>query len=223
MNLKENAALWKARIAEASQGNCRICGVTKTHSAEEINPLLDCGIDLIGENRVQELLSKQDALDRRFHVQLIGRLQTNKVKSLVGRVEAVQSLDRPELARELSRRSLEKGLVTDTLIQVSIAGEAQKGGVPPEGLEELLRVCAQAEGIKVSGLMAVMPLTQDAEALRPLFKKMRALFEALRERDLGKNISMRELSMGMTNDALIAAEEGATMVRLGRALFGERK
>lgn len=214
---------WQERIAEASAkwGGAEICAVTKTRSAEEINPAWDAGIRTIGENRVQELMGKIDQLNPDFKIHLIGALQSNKVKYIAQRIDMVQSVDRLSLAEELSRRALEHKRVIPCLLQVNIAKEPQKGGVSEEELPALVRSCAQLPGIRVSGLMAIMPIADEPESLRPLFRRMRVWFDRLRDENI-ENTSMHVLSMGMSNDCIIAAEEGATLVRLGRALFGAR-
>ena len=219
----KNAALWKERIGEASArwGGAEICAVTKTQDAQTVNCVWDAGIRTIGENRVQELMDKREDLHPGFNVQLIGSLQTNKVKYIAGWVDMVQSLDRDALAQELSRRAQEHNRVLPVLVQVNIAREPQKGGVDEDELEAFLRRCARLPGIEVRGLMAIMPLVSDPEELRPYFRRMRGWFDRLREEGI-ENTSMDVLSMGMSGDCIVAAQEGATMVRLGRALFGAR-
>ncbi len=221
--LEENIALWRERIGNASArwGGAEICAVTKTVDVDTINRAVAAGLTTLGENRVQEYLSKADRLDPAAHVHLIGRLQTNKVRQIVGRVAMVQSLDRDELAAEMSRRATAAGIVLPALIEVNIGREPQKGGVDEDELSAFVRRAAALPGIRIDGLMAVMPFVDDPEEVRPLFRRMREWFERLRDEDL-PNAPMRVLSMGMSGDCIVAAEEGATMVRLGRALFGER-
>ncbi len=220
----ENVRIWRERIDEASArwGGCEICGVTKTHGADTINLSYEAGIRTIGENRVQELLSKIDDLNPDFEIHLIGALQTNKVRQVIGRVSMIQSVDRESLAREIDRRAREAGITADVLIEVGIAGEAQKSGVAEDGLMPLLKMCASLENVRVRGLMSVMPIADDPEDVRIYFKRMRAWFDRLRDHPVSDNIQMDVLSMGMSNDCIVAAQEGATMVRLGRALYGAR-
>ena len=222
-DLLSNIARWQQRIGEASArwGGATICGVSKTIDPETINMAWDGGIRILGENRVQELVDKQDRLNPGFEIHLIGRLQTNKVKAAVERVAMIQSLDREALALEISRRAEALGRVMPVLVQVNIAREPQKAGVDEDALMPFLRQCAALPGLSVQGLMAIMPIADDPEDVRPLFRRMRAWFDRLREMDL-PGIGMQTLSMGMSDDCVVAAEEGATMVRLGRALFGER-
>ena len=219
----ENVRVWRERIAEASAkwGGAEICAVTKTHSAETVNLAWEAGLRTIGENRVQELLDKREALHPGFSVQLIGSLQTNKVKYIAGWVDMVQSLDRDALAEELSRRAERSGRRLPVLVQVNIAREPQKGGIYEEELEAFVKRSAALPGIQIRGLMAIMPLTDDPESLRPCFRRMRDWFERLRDQNI-EGTALDTLSMGMSGDCIVAAQEGATMVRLGRALFGAR-
>ena len=221
--LANNIRIWQERIAEASArwGGAEICAVTKTRSPEEINAAREAGIRIIGENRVQELMGKLDRLNPDFRIHLIGSLQSNKVKYIAERIDMVQSVDRLSLAEELSRRAQEHGRVIPCLLQLNIAKEPQKGGVSEEELPALVRSCAALPGIRVQGLMAIMPIAGNPEELRPLFRRTRAWFDRLRDESIDK-VSMDVLSMGMSDDCIIAAEEGATLVRLGRALFGAR-
>lgn len=222
-DLLSNIARWQARIGEASAkwGGAEICGVSKTIDPDTINMAWEGGIRILGENRVQELAAKQDRLNPGFEVHLIGRLQTNKVKQAVERVAMIQSLDRDALAAEISRRAEAAGRTMPVLVQVNIAREPQKAGVDEAELIPFLRRCAELPGLSVRGLMAIMPIAGDPEDVRPLFRRMREWFDRLREMDM-PGIEMQTLSMGMSDDCVVAAEEGATMVRLGRALFGAR-
>ncbi len=219
-----NARLWRERIADASArwGGAQICAVTKTQSAETVNLAWEAGLTTIGENRVQELMEKRDALNPGFCVHLIGTLQTNKVKYIAPWIDMVQSLDRDALAQELSRRACAANRRLDALVQVNIAREPQKGGVDEDELEALVRGWAKLPGLRLRGLMAIMPLTDDPESLRPYFRRMREWFERLRDEGI-EGTAFDTLSMGMSGDCIVAAQEGATMVRLGRALFGERQ
>lgn len=221
--LLKNIAEWRDRIGEASEkwGGAQICAVSKTVDADIVNLAWEGGIRILGENRVQELVSKQDRLNPGFEIHLIGRLQTNKVKPAVQRAAMIQSLDREALALEISRRAAAEGRDMPVLVQVNIAREPQKAGVDEEQLVPLLKRCAELPNLKVRGLMAIMPVADDPEDVRPCFRRMRERFDRLRDMDL-PGIEMQTLSMGMSDDAVVAAQEGATMVRLGRALFGER-
>ena len=214
----------RQELEEASAGRYpipKLIAVTKTHSAEEILPLAEMGITDIGENRVQELLTKLPELQDRFQIHLIGRLQRNKVKQIVGDVCMIQSVDSEPLAREIHNRALAAGRRLPVLVEISPAGEEQKGGVPFEETEAFLKQIAPLEGIEIRGLMAVMPLTEDQDYLDGLFARTRGLFDRIRDKNLS-GIVMEELSMGMSGDYRLAAAHGATMVRVGSAIFGPR-
>ena len=209
-------------MASAAWGRSpRMIAVSKTVAAENINPLSELDVCDLGENRVQEMMEKMPLLYPKFRMHLIGRLQTNKVKYIINQVCLIHSLDRMELAKEISRQALKAGRVMEVLIQVNVAGETQKGGIPPEEVEGFLRACVVLPGLCVRGLMTVMPLVQDTESLRPLFRQMRQLFDTTANLAI-PGVRMEELSMGMSQDYIIAAQEGATMVRIGSALFGAR-
>jgi len=214
----------RQELAEASEGRYpapRLIAVTKTHSAEEILPLAEAGVTEIGENRVQELLGKLPGMQNRFQVHLIGRLQRNKVKQIIGDVCMIQSVDTELLALEIHSRATAAGRRMPVLVEVSPAGEEQKGGIPFGETEAFLKRIAPLEGIEIRGLMAVMPLTEDERYLDGLFARMRGLFEDLGSKDL-YGARMEELSMGMSGDYRLAAKHGATMVRVGSAIFGPR-
>ena len=222
--LARRVAKIRQELEEAADGKYptpKLIAVTKTHSAEEILPLAEAGVTEIGENRVQELLGKLPGLQGRFQVHLIGRLQRNKVKQIAGEVCMIQSVDSEPLAMEIHNRALAAGRRMPVLVEVSPAGEEQKGGVPFEETEAFLKRIAPLEGIAIRGLMAVMPLTEDEKYLDGLFAKTRGLFDRLKEKDLG-GAAMEELSMGMSGDYRLAAAHGATMVRIGSAVFGPR-
>ena len=214
----------RRELEEASEGRYpppRLIAVTKTHPAEAILPLREAGITDIGENRVQELREKLPGLKGNFQIHLIGRLQRNKVRQIIGDVCMIQSLDSLPLAEEIHARAAGAGIRMPVLVEISPAGEAQKGGIPPEEAERFLRQIAPLDGIRVKGLMAVMPLTEDQALLDTLFANMRQLFDRLRETDIS-GVEMTELSMGMSGDYRLAARHGATMVRVGSAIFGPR-
>ena len=198
-----------------------IIAVSKTVSAPRINEVKAAGIARLGENRVQETLEKLPYLDAAFQIDLIGRLQINKVKYIIDKVAMIQSLDREPLAQEIDRRAQQHGLRMPVLIQVNIGNEPQKGGVAVEDLLSFTQYAAKLPGLDVRGLMAVMPDLRDEDALRPYFKRMRELFERLQTEAVA-GARIEELSMGMSGDYEIAAQEGATHVRIGSAIFGAR-
>lgn len=199
----------------------KIIAVSKTVPPEQINPLAELDVCDLGENRVQELMEKIPHLHPKFRLHLIGRLQTNKVKYIINQVCLIHSLDRMELANEINLRAQKANRVMDVLVQVNVAGETQKAGIAKEEAERFIRECAHLPGLCVRGLMTVMPIAEDANELRPLFRQMRQLYDALANLAI-PGVYMEELSMGMSQDYMIAAQEGATMVRIGSALFGAR-
>ncbi len=222
--LGERVRQVQAELAQASEGRYpppRLIAVTKTHPPEMILPLLNCGVSAVGENRVQEILEKRAALERKFRIHLIGRLQSNKVKYIIEDVCLIHSLDRLSLAAEIDRQAQRHGRVMDVLVQVSPAGEPQKGGMAPEAVRSFLEEARRMPGLRVRGLMAVMPQSDDQAYLSGLFAGMRQLFDRLREEAM-EGVEMEELSMGMSGDYRLAARHGATMVRVGSALFGQR-
>ena len=198
-----------------------IIAVSKTVPAQRVNEVKYAGITRLGENRVQEALEKLPYLDSSFQIDLIGQLQLNKVKYIIDKVAMIQSLDREPLAQEIDRRAQQHGLCMPVLIQVNIGNEPQKGGIAVGDLLPFARLAASLPGLSVRGLMAVMPNLPDEAALRPYFVQMRQLFETLRDAAIG-GTQVEELSMGMSGDYLLAAQEGATHVRIGSAIFGRR-
>lgn len=198
----------------------RLIAVTKTVSAQVVSALLALGIQDIGENRAQVALPKLLQMDETadFRLHWIGRLQTNKVKDIIDKVYMLHSLDRLTLAQEVDRRAGDRGIVLPALVQVNIAREPQKTGLSEDELLPFLKQMRDFHGIRIMGLMAMMPLTRDTAALEHWFRSMRALFDRVRKEAL-QGVDMQELSMGMSNDFAIAARCGATMVRVGTALF----
>lgn len=219
--VEENIAEACVRSARARE-DVELLTVTKTVDADRINQAIALGVKQIGENRVQEFLSKKDALhlaDVQAH--LIGHLQTNKVRQIVGQVDMIQSVDSERLAQAISRVSVERGIVTPILVEVNIGGEEAKSGVAPDRLEELLEKIHDFEGIKVRGLMTVPPILTKESEKRAIFSKMYQLFVDNQAKKLD-NIDMLELSMGMSGDYVEAILEGSTIVRVGSAIFGAR-
>ncbi len=215
----------KNRAAIASGRNpedVMLCAVTKTHSAEEINEAIRAGVTDIGENRVQEILDKYEhVLPVRWH--LIGHLQTNKVKYIIDKVSMIHSVDSFKLAEEIDRRAAQHAVTMDILVQVNAAEDDAKFGISTSETEMLVRqILENCENIRVRGLMTIAPYVEDPEDVRPFFKIMRNLYD-----DLDKGISherkdFKYLSMGMSNDRVVAVQEGSTMIRVGTAIFGAR-
>lgn len=221
--LEQRVAEIRARIAE-HQGRAghrhpvTIIAVTKTHPADAVRAAAAAGLSAVGENRVQEALAKQEAcagVPVEWH--LIGSLQRNKARHAVNRFGLIHSVDSLELAQELDRRARPDSRQA-VLLQVNCSGEAQKGGVEPDALPALLDAVARLPRVEVRGLMTMAALTGDAEVQRAAFRRLRTV----RDEAGRRGVALPELSMGMSGDYLVAVEEGATMVRLGTLLFGER-
>lgn len=226
-DLEENLKVIRSRIEEAALESGRkpeditLLAATKTVPVPVINRAVELGVTHIGENRVQELCDKLPLLvpcDRQF----IGHLQTNKVKFLVGQVSLIQSVDSEKLAKEISRLSVQRGVITQVLIEVNIGEEENKSGVSPESLEDLLGIISTMPGISVRGLMTIPPVCDNPERTVSYFSKMRQYYVDIQSKRLD-NVSMDYLSMGMSSDYAQAIRCGANMVRVGSALFGQRQ
>lgn len=227
-DIEYNYKTIEERIAEAaiksgrSREDITFLSATKTVSPELINYAISLGLKYIGENRVQELLSKYDSYnlnDATLH--FIGHLQTNKVKQIVDKVSMIQSVDSVKLAKEISKQSVVKGINTDILVEINIGNEENKSGVLPEQAEDLLWEISKMDNIFVKGLMTIPPICENEQKIRKYFHKMHNIFIDISGKKID-NISMEVLSMGMSSDYYEAISEGATMVRIGSSLFGER-
>ncbi len=227
MSIAENLKTVRDRIAAAARRAGRdpagvaLVVVTKTIDAERIREAVAAGAAVLGENRVQEAREKIERLGSIASWHLIGRLQSNKAKYAVRFFDLIHSVDSIGLARELDRQAAKHGKVQEALIEVSIAGEVQKAGVSAEGAADLIRAAAALPNIRVRGLMTMPPWSEDPEASRPYYRRLRELAGAV-ERERIPGAAMEVLSMGMTGDFEVAVEEGATMVRVGTAVFGGR-
>ena len=200
-------------------GRCpKLIAVTKYSTPQEILPLAELNVTDIGENRVQSLREKLPFLEGKFSIHLIGQLQSNKVKYIIKDVCLIHSLDHASLAQEIDRQAQKAGIRMPVLLQVNIAREPQKGGVMEEELFPFLRSCAKLPGLSVRGLMTMMPLGAAEDVISGYFTRMRTLLDQCRQEAV-QGTDMTELSMGMSQDYAIAARCGATMVRIGSALF----
>lgn len=218
-NIRKNAEelLEKITAGNAFGERVTLVAATKTRTPEEIGIAVRAGIGDVGENRVQEFCAKYDLVQgARWH--FIGRLQTNKVKYLIGKTFLIHSVDRDELAATIAAQSVRANLTTDVLVQINIGAEESKGGYPPEAGLAAFRRLARTDGLRVKGFMAMLPLSDDAALLGKLCDRMRALFEEARAEDPRADV----LSMGMSGDWELCLEHGANMIRLGTAIFGER-
>ena len=198
-----------------------LLAATKTIPVEVINHAIKNGIKLIGENKVQELLSKIDDYDTSADCHFIGHLQTNKVRQVVGKVSMIESVDSSRLANEISRRSEEMGIVTDILVEINIGGEESKSGINPGETESFLKEISGLKGIKVQGLMTIPPICEKNGEILRYFKQMNNLFVDISNKNID-NINMKYLSMGMSDDFEEAIICGANIVRIGTRLFGRR-
>jgi len=200
----------------------RLLAVSKTHPAEAVQEAFAAGQLLFGENYVQEFLAKAEAVKAPVQWHFIGHLQSNKVKYLPEKVSLIHSVDRLSLAEEISLQWGKRGMTADILVEVNLGVEASKSGVNETELEPLLRQLATLPHLAVRGLMTIPPWLDDPEAVRPYFRR---LYELARQVDTLAlpGVTMHELSMGMSHDFAVAIEEGATLVRIGTAIFGQRE
>ncbi len=218
--IDENLHIIRERCAEAKEKYrsaddvIRIMAVTKTVAPEAINHAIELGMDLLGENRVQEYLSKADFYDKSAEVQFIGHLQTNKVKYIINSVSMIQSVDSLKLGQEISRLAVKNGRTMDILCEVNIGGEDSKSGVAPTELSELIRQLSELEGLHLRGLMTIPP-PSDSDIF---LGRMKELYDKVSS----QYPDMDTLSMGMTHDYAEAIKFGSTLVRIGTGLFGAR-
>ena len=228
LEIARNVANIKAEIARAAKeagrdpGEIRLVAATKTNPAEAIRAAIAAGVDICGENRVQEMLEKnaQGAYEG-VPLHFIGHLQKNKVKQVVGLCELIHSVDSIPLLQEISRIAEKKGLVQDVLLEINVGAEETKSGFDAESLEDVLREASEIPFICVRGLMAIPPICESPEENRPFFLKMNKLFVDNRGKKYD-NVRMDFLSMGMSGDYTEAVRCGATLVRVGSGIFGPR-
>ncbi len=211
-----------AKAAGRDPSEIRLMAVTKTVSPDKINEAIDAGCDLLGENRVQELLEKYESYDKRAEIHFIGRLQTNKVKYIVDKVTMIESVDSIKLAEEIEKRCAKIGKVMDILLEVNIAEEESKGGFSPDEVAAVSEKISDFPHLRLRGLMTIGRFGAEIEETRQYFEKMRHLSVDIKSKNID-NIYINILSMGMSADYEIAVSEGATIVRVGRGLFGARK
>ncbi len=226
--LKKNLDSIKFRIDKAAQkvgksiDDIILVGVSKTQPIEKIERVYEYGLRCFGENKVQEAIEKMDKLaplDIKWH--FIGHLQTNKINKVLGKFELIHSVDSLHLAEELNKKSLKRELVTNILIEVNTSGEESKFGFEPETLIDVFADFEKFKNLKILGLMTVALYSDNESEVRKCFITLRELFENLKKYN-SDNIEMKYLSMGMSHDFEIAIEEGANIVRIGTAIFGER-
>jgi len=200
----------------------RLLLATKTRTPDEINYAISLGVDLIGENRVQELLDKYELLDREHaEIHFIGALQTNKVKYIIDKVDMIHSLDRISLAKEIDKQAAKRGIIMNVLCEINIGEEESKSGVLLSDAEEFIKEISKFEHIRVRGLMAIPPVMQEISTQKEYFQKIMDLYIDISAKKID-NISMSVLSIGMSSDYDLAIENGSTLVRIGTAAFGKR-
>ncbi len=223
-DIYENLKRIRFNIGEAmakyrsSGDDLRIMAVTKTVPYQRVNMVIDDGITLLGENRVQEYLEKKDLYRQNAEVHFIGHLQSNKVKYIIDNVSLIHSVDSFRLASEIDRLAEKNGLCKNILIEVNIGGEASKSGVPENEVRDLISEISQLKNIRIKGLMTIPPVGQSESS----FERMQALFSDIRSEKFS-NASMEILSMGMSSDYVLAVKYGSNIVRIGSAIFGSRK
>ena len=219
IDIRANLERVRERVARAAERAGRraedvlLVGVSKTVDVARIRQAIEAGVPALGENRVQEARDKVVEIGRPVPWHLIGHLQTNKVRDALELFDVVHSLDRLDLAKELDKRARARGRTVAALVEVNLAGEASKGGVSPDGLGALLDAVAAMSAVSVRGLMAIPPEAKEPDDSRVWFRALRKL---------GERYGFSELSMGMSGDFEVAIEEGATVVRVGTAIFGPR-
>ena len=228
MDVEDNIRHIREVIAEAARRSgrpasaIRLMAVTKTVDDDRILAAIRAGVEIIGENYVQEAKRKIEKLGTASEWHLIGRLQTNKAKYAVHLFDMIHSVDRMELAVELDRRARAAGRVIPICIEVNVSGEETKSGVPLVEALDLVRAMVSLQNLSIQGLMTMPPWFDDPEEARPCFRALRELRDKIAGEAIPR-VEMRELSMGMTEDYAVAIEEGATIVRIGRGIFGERE
>ncbi|MCR4439744.1 MAG: YggS family pyridoxal phosphate-dependent enzyme [bacterium] len=228
MAIEDNVRQVRERIAAACARAGRdpreveIVAVSKTVHVDRIREAIAAGIRIIGENRVQEAWPKVQAIGRGVAWHMVGHLQTNKVKRALECFDLIQSVDSLHLAEEISRRAIACGRRVEVFVEVNTSGEPSKFGVPPEQAPDLVARIAQLPGVRVLGLMTIGAFLPDPELVRPCFVTLRQVREEIDRLGID-NVQIPHLSMGMTDDFGVAVEEGATLVRIGRAIFGQRQ
>ncbi|SFQ24437.1 hypothetical protein SAMN04487928_12625 [Butyrivibrio proteoclasticus] len=225
--IKDNLEFVERKICEACEKAGRdrsevtLIAVSKTKPVSDIRQAMDCGIRVFGENKVQEIRDKHEAITENVDWHMIGHLQANKVKYLPGIVCMIHSVDNEKLALEIEKQFAKANIVADVLIEVNMAGEDTKFGLAPDDTIEFVKAISSLEHIRIRGLMTIAPYTDDPESNRVYFKGLRELKDKINAEGI-QGVKMDTLSMGMTGDYQVAIEEGATFVRVGTGIFGER-
>lgn len=224
----------KENLAEVEKNICAACEragrdrnevtlitVSKTNPVTKLKEAMDCGVHIFGENKVQEMLEKQEELPENIEWHMIGHLQRNKVKYLMGKVALIHSVDSLRLAQEINKEAGKQGTIENILVEINVAEEASKFGITTEEAIDLVSDIAKLPNIRIKGLMTIAPFVADPEENRTVFRALKKLSVDIRSKNID-NVTMDVLSMGMTNDYEVAIEEGATIVRVGTGIFGKR-
>ncbi len=225
--IRENYQAVEQKVCEACKRSKRareevtLIAVSKTKPVSMIQEAIKAGATVFGENKVQELCEKYEELPKHLHWHMIGHLQRNKVKYIVDKAELIHSVDSLRLAQEINKEAIKKELTVNILVEVNVAEEESKFGVGVEETEDLIREIAKLSNIKVQGLMTIAPYVENPEENRGVFRTLKKLAVDIKKKNID-NVRMDVLSMGMTGDYQVAIEEGATMVRVGTGIFGER-
>lgn len=221
MNIRNNL---EKVSRELNSSGCKLIAVSKTHPPEVVKEAYDAGQKDFGENKVQELLSKKEYLPEDIKWHLIGHLQSNKVKYIAPFIHLIHSIDSLKLLKEVNKEALKNNRIIDCLIQIHVAEEESKFGMNFQECEQILSSpdVERLQNVRIKGLMGMATFTDDCDQVRSEFRSLRQLFEGLKQKTYPSNIALEELSMGMSGDYQIAAEEGSTLVRVGSLIFGER-
>lgn len=227
MTLKENLENVEEKMKKActeagrDREEVTLIAVSKTKPVSVLKEAYDLGVRVFGENKAQELAEKYDALPKDIHWHMIGHLQRNKIKYIIDKVDLIHSVDSIRLAEAIEKEAAKRNITTNILIEVNVAGEESKFGLAPEEVGSFVESVAQFPHIQVKGLMTIAPFVEDPEENRSIFACLKKLSVDIAKKNVD-NVNVSILSMGMTNDYQTAIEEGATMVRVGTGIFGER-
>ncbi|MBQ4531246.1 MAG: YggS family pyridoxal phosphate-dependent enzyme [Lachnospiraceae bacterium] len=225
--IKENLAEVEEKICAAckragrDRSEVTLITVSKTNPVVRLKEAMDCGVSVFGENKVQEMLEKIEELPDSLEWHMIGHLQRNKVKYIMGKVALIHSVDSLRLAQEISKEAVKQGTEENILVEINVAEEESKFGITTEEAIQLVEEIAKLPAIHVKGLMTIAPFVDDPEENRQVFQSLKKLSVDIKQKNID-NVTMDVLSMGMTNDYEVAIEEGATMIRVGTGIFGRR-
>ena len=221
LNQVEENIVNACKKAGRERNEVTLIAVSKTKPIEMLQEVYDAGVREFGENKVQEMCDKMEVLPKDIRWNMIGHLQTNKVKYLIGKTSLIHSVDSLHLAEEIEKQAAKKNVLVDILVEVNIANEASKFGTTKEDAIRLVREISRLSHLRIKGLMTIAPMVENPEDNRLYFRQIKELSVDIESQNID-NVSMKVMSMGMTGDYMVAIEEGATMVRVGTGIFGER-